>query len=115
MVAAYKVPLLEEAVGRLLITVASVILANLMLGENVVPEFLQRDCTPERLAAALAAAPGRYARSAAARSRPSPGSMRIMDIGQAAPSDRAAAWCWIAPRALTNRSARPWPPRPPKE
>jgi lipid-A-disaccharide synthase len=31
----------------------TVILANLVLGENVVPEFLQRDCTPERLAATL--------------------------------------------------------------
>jgi len=30
-----------------------VILANLVIGENVVPEFLQRDCTPERLADAL--------------------------------------------------------------
>ena len=25
----------------------SVILANLVIGENVVPEFLQRDCTPQ--------------------------------------------------------------------
>ena len=32
---------------------SSVILANLVLGENVVPEFLQRDCTPQRLADAL--------------------------------------------------------------
>ena len=53
MVAAYKVPLFEEMVGRMLIKVQSVILANLVLGENVVPEFLQRDFTPERLAAAL--------------------------------------------------------------
>ena len=29
------------------------ILANLVLGENVVPELLQHDCTPERLAEAL--------------------------------------------------------------
>ena len=53
MAAAYKVPLIEELVGRLLITAPSAILANLILGENVVPEFLQRDCTPEKLAAAL--------------------------------------------------------------
>ena len=53
MVAAYKVPLFEEAVARPLIKVQSVILANLVLGENAVPEFLQRDVTPERLAAAL--------------------------------------------------------------
>ena len=31
----------------------SVILANLVLGENVVPEFLQQDCTPEKLSSAL--------------------------------------------------------------
>ena len=29
------------------------ILANLVVGENVVPEFLQENCTPENLAAAL--------------------------------------------------------------
>src|SRR5262249_18942146 len=49
MVAAYKVPLIEELAARLLVNVPSVILANLALGENVVPEFLQRDCTPDRL------------------------------------------------------------------
>jgi lipid-A-disaccharide synthase len=31
----------------------SIILANLLLGENVVPELLQQHCTAERLAAAL--------------------------------------------------------------
>ena len=30
-----------------------VILANLVVGENVVPEFLQQDCTPENLARGL--------------------------------------------------------------
>ena len=29
------------------------ILANLVIGENVIPEFLQEDCTPEKLAPAL--------------------------------------------------------------
>ena len=29
------------------------ILANLVIGENVVPELLQRDCTPQRIADAL--------------------------------------------------------------
>ena len=36
-----------------MINVSSVILANLVVGENVVPEFLQRDCTPEKLSGAL--------------------------------------------------------------
>jgi lipid-A-disaccharide synthase len=55
-VAAYKVTLVEELIARLVglqKTLSSVILANLVIGENVVPEFLQRDCTPQRLADAL--------------------------------------------------------------
>ena len=36
-----------------MIQVNSVILANLVVGENVVPEFLQQDCTPEKLSQAL--------------------------------------------------------------
>jgi lipid-A-disaccharide synthase len=32
---------------------SSVILANLVIGENVIPEFMQRDATPEKLAPAL--------------------------------------------------------------
>lgn len=53
MVTAYKVSGLEAAIARRLIRVPSVILANLVLGENVVPEFIQQDCRPEMLAAAL--------------------------------------------------------------
>jgi len=53
-VAAYRVSLVEEAVARVAVRVNSVILPNLVLGENVVPEFLQRDCTAKKLAAALA-------------------------------------------------------------
>jgi lipid-A-disaccharide synthase len=53
MVAAYRLSWLEAAVGRRLIKVPSVILANLVIGENVVPEFIQEACTPENLAAAL--------------------------------------------------------------
>jgi lipid-A-disaccharide synthase len=33
--------------------VNSVILANLVIGDNVIPEFLQENCTPEKLADAL--------------------------------------------------------------
>ncbi len=56
-VAAYRVSRIEEMIfqlNRSNSTLSSVILANLVLGENVVPEFLQQDCTPERLAGALA-------------------------------------------------------------
>jgi lipid-A-disaccharide synthase len=55
-VAAYRVTLIEELVARavrLRQRLASVILANLVIGENVVPELLQRDCTPQRIADAL--------------------------------------------------------------
>jgi lipid-A-disaccharide synthase len=53
LVAAYKVSWLEEIVARLAIQVPSAILPNLILEENVVPEFLQRDCTPQKLGDAL--------------------------------------------------------------
>ncbi|HVX77321.1 MAG TPA: lipid-A-disaccharide synthase [Bradyrhizobium sp.] len=53
MVAAYKVGSVEAWIARRVIRVSSVILANLVIGENVVPEFLQEDCTPDRLVPAL--------------------------------------------------------------
>jgi lipid-A-disaccharide synthase len=53
MVAAYRTGAAEAWLMRRLIDVNSVILANLVVGENVVPEFLQRDCTPENLSSAL--------------------------------------------------------------
>ena len=55
-VAAYRLTLVEEVIARLAgisRRLTSVILANLVMGENVVPEFLQRDCVPERIADAL--------------------------------------------------------------
>jgi lipid-A-disaccharide synthase len=36
-----------------MIQVNSVILANLVLGENVIPEFIQHECTAEKLSPAL--------------------------------------------------------------
>ena len=53
MVAAYKVSRLEAEVVRHMVRVPSFILANLVIGENVVPEFVQHYCTSEALAAAL--------------------------------------------------------------
>ena len=53
MVTAYKAGTLEARIVRSLIQVNSVILANLVIGENVVPEFIQQDCTPEKLVPAL--------------------------------------------------------------
>jgi lipid-A-disaccharide synthase len=53
MVVAYKVSRAEEFIARRLIQVPSIVLPNLILAENAMPEFVQADCTPERLAGAL--------------------------------------------------------------
>jgi lipid-A-disaccharide synthase len=53
MVTAYRVGAVEAFILLRAIRVSSVILANLVLGENIVPEFLQKDCTPDNLARAL--------------------------------------------------------------
>jgi lipid-A-disaccharide synthase len=92
-VAAYRVPLVEEIIlrlARLHTRLSTVILANLVIGENIVPEFLQRDCTPERLATALelilSDTPQRQRQIEAFRRLDT-----IMGIGSAAPSAKAAA------------------------
>jgi lipid-A-disaccharide synthase len=88
-VAAYRVSWLEAVVGRRIVKVPSVILANLVLGENAVPEFLQEACTAEKLATALtpliANSPERQ-RQLEAFSRLD----AIMQIGSSAPAARAA-------------------------
>jgi len=53
MVAAYRVANWEAFIARRLITVSSAILPNIILGENVVPEFIQEEATAEKLTAAL--------------------------------------------------------------
>jgi lipid-A-disaccharide synthase len=93
-IAAYRMSAVEAFIilrlVRLLARLPSVILANLVLGENVIPEFLQSDCTPERLAEALlpllSDSPQRR-RQVEAFGRLD----AIMAIGSAAPSDNAAA------------------------
>jgi lipid-A-disaccharide synthase len=72
-----------------MIKVPSVILANLVLGENAVPEFLQEACTAENLATALAPLLGdtiERRRQLEAFSRLD----AIMQIGSSAPAARAA-------------------------
>jgi lipid-A-disaccharide synthase len=91
MVAAYKVSTLEYyAVGRgILKRLPSIILTNLLLGENVVPELLQHDCTAEQLAEALLPLFGdtpERLRQIEAFSRLD----AIMEIGSSAPAARAA-------------------------
>jgi lipid-A-disaccharide synthase len=94
-VAAYRIPLIEGAIMRAVIQfhpvikVRSVILANLVLGENVVPEFLQTRCTAANLAQALAEILG----DTAARRRQEQAFTRldaILGTGDVAPSERAA-------------------------
>jgi lipid-A-disaccharide synthase len=53
MVTAYRTGAMEAFVLRRAIKVNSVILANLVIGANVIPEFLQENCTADKLAAAL--------------------------------------------------------------
>jgi lipid-A-disaccharide synthase len=88
-VGAYRVSWLEGVVGRRMVKVSSVILANLVLGENAVPEFIQDACTAENLAAALAPLFGdtpERRRQLEAFSRLD----AIMEIGSTAPAARAA-------------------------
>jgi lipid-A-disaccharide synthase len=92
-VAAYRLHAIEAIVARLIRLQArlpSVILANLVIGENVVPEFLQEACTPQRLADALVPllsdTPQRR-RQIEAFGRLD----KIMDIGAVSPSAKAAA------------------------
>jgi lipid-A-disaccharide synthase len=51
-VVAYRVSKLEEQLKHL-IKVPSIVLPNLILGENAIPELLQQASTPEALAGAL--------------------------------------------------------------
>jgi lipid-A-disaccharide synthase len=89
MVAAYRTGAVEAWIVLRLINVKSVILANLVIGENVVPEFLQNDCVPEKLVPALrdilADSPARRRQIAAFAKIDT-----IMSTGQQPPSVRAA-------------------------
>jgi lipid-A-disaccharide synthase len=88
-VAAYRVPRVEEMIMRMHAKVQTVILTNLVIGANIVPEFLQSDCKPERLAEALLQllpdTPQRRRQIDAFERLDS-----IMEIGTAAPSAKAA-------------------------
>ena len=89
MVTAYRLGAAEAFVLRRAIKVNTVILANLVIGREVIPEFLQENCTPEKLAQALAellsdSALRRDQRDAFATLD------AIMSTGNASPSARAA-------------------------
>jgi lipid-A-disaccharide synthase len=101
MAVGYRADRLVRLLKPLLIA-PSIVLPNLVIGRNAIPEFVNRDCTPERLAAAvvplLADSPERRAQLAAF--------VRIdelMATRGGAPSDLAAE---AVLRVLRARSAR---------
>lgn len=87
MIVAYKVDPLATGI-RYLLKIHSVVLPNLMLGGNAFPEFLQEDCTGEKLADALAAildtGSEAFARQRAALAR----IPEVVATGGIAPSER---------------------------
>jgi lipid-A-disaccharide synthase len=89
-VVAYKVTLVEELIARALVKVRMVGLANIILGEMIMPELLQRQATPENLADALVAIVG----DTPQRRRQCEAFARldtIMEVGGNPPSERAAS------------------------
>lgn len=88
MVVAYKVSRLEEQL-KYLIKVDTIVLANLILGENIIREYIQADCEAGNLGNALLA----LAVEGEARARQVKAFTRLdraMDIGEETPSGRAA-------------------------
>jgi lipid-A-disaccharide synthase len=87
-VIAYRVDAVAAQL-RFLLQVPSVVLTNLVAGENIYPELLQEDCTPEKLAAALAQlleeSPQRAAQLAGLAKIPP-----LMAVPEGSPSDAAA-------------------------
>jgi lipid-A-disaccharide synthase len=89
MIAFYKTSAWEAAIARRAIKVPTVILANLVIGANVVPEFLQENCTADKLALAVAD----ILTNGAARQIQIDAFMRLdklMAVGDKSPSERAA-------------------------
>ena len=89
MVVAYRVNALTAWLGRRLIKIPYVSLMNVVLGRKAVPEYLQEDCRPEVLEAALAQLLD-DPEAAAAQRRDCAEASRLVGLGGPAPSDRAA-------------------------
>jgi lipid-A-disaccharide synthase len=89
MVATYRISHLEAVVAHFVLKVPSVILVNLVLGENVIPELLQYQATPEKFIAAamslLIEGPERQRQVDAFKRLDD-----VMQIGSEPPSMRAA-------------------------
>lgn len=87
---AYKVPKLTEWIARHFIHIQYVNLTNILLGQEIVPELLQQDCTPARIFA--------YIERFLAHEHPYPRQMdgfarvrKLLGMGEQTPSDNAAA------------------------
>ncbi|MFT4279122.1 MAG: lipid-A-disaccharide synthase [Rhodopseudomonas sp.] len=89
MVTAYRAGSVEIWIARRVVRPGTVILANLVIGEEVVPEFIQEECVAAKLAPAVRDLIG----DTAARRRQLAGFAKIDDIlstGEQRPSGRAA-------------------------
>jgi lipid-A-disaccharide synthase len=89
MIAAYRVPAWEGWIFRALALIDTANLANLVIGEKLVPEFFQADCSEGPLSAALLP----LLRDTPERQRQLTGFARldaIMELAGATPSERAA-------------------------
>ncbi|GAA6157152.1 lipid-A-disaccharide synthase [Pyruvatibacter sp.] len=86
----YRIERIAAFIIRRLAKVESIVLANLVLGRKVIPEYLQEECEPETLARALAPlmkdTPEREDMIAALSEM----RMRLGDDGGLKPADRAA-------------------------
>lgn len=96
-VVAYKVSKIEEQL-KYLIIVSTIVLPNLILGRNAIPEFLQKDANADQLAQALlpllAATPERTAQLSAFSELDS-----LMQLPEGTPSEKAADCVMLARRA----------------
>lgn len=90
MVGAYKVSALEAFIARRLVKTEFALLPNLILGKRLVPEFIQEDAAPSRLASSLM----EVATDTPARARQIEGLGRLLELmqlpGGAQPSHQAA-------------------------
>ena len=88
-VIAYRISPLTHAYVSRVVKVKYANLVNVILGREAVPEFLQYDCTPEKLAAAIEAVLGDKA-AAAAQIAACQEALQVLGYGGTSPALRAA-------------------------
>ncbi|SIQ49205.1 lipid-A-disaccharide synthase [Bosea sp. TND4EK4] len=102
-VAAYRGAGWEAVLARRLVKLPSVILPNLILGRNIVPEFIQEEATPEALSRHLLAALG----EGPDRARQLAGFAEVETIMRSAGESPAANAVEAALAVVERRSGRP--------